>query len=87
MGCKLIALTPIAAFRPRHWKGAILPQDAVVNLEVLDNKKRPVNASADNFEIKNLLKAEISIMKKIKTKILFDPEHNLEERILTEQFL
>lgn len=87
LGCKLIALTPIAAFRPRHWRGAILPQDAVINLEVLDNKKRPVNASADNFEIKNLLKAEISIMKKIKTKILFDPEHNLEERILTEQFL
>mgnify|MGYP001030673440 FL=1 len=87
LGTGLLALTPISAFRPRRWKGALLPSNTVIKFEVLDAKLRPVSAVADFTEIRNIKTVEIKREKKIFPTLLFDPEHNLEERILKEQFL
>jgi len=82
----VLALTPISAFRPRRWRGALLPREAEVKLEILQQEKRPVSATADAFEVRNVSEVLIREARDIGIKVLFDPEHNLEERILNEQF-
>ena len=82
----ILALTPISAFRPRRWRGALLPRDAIVRFEVLDGAKRPVSAVADNTEVRDVTSVEVRENRKVGVQLLFDPEHNLEERILREQF-
>ena len=81
-----LALTPISAFRPRRWKGAILNNRSVVKLEILENSKRPVSATADNLEVRNV--KSITIQQDLSSKIilLYDSDHSFEERILNEQF-
>ncbi len=83
----VLALTPISAFRPRRWRGAILPHGARVLFDVLDHRKRPVSATADATEVRDIIGVEIAEAREIGLRLLFDPEHNLEERILTEQFM
>ncbi len=82
-----MALTPISAFRPRRWRGALLPHSARVTFEVLEADKRPVIAAADYTEVRNVIRVEIIENKNITLTLLFDPEHNLEDRIINEQFL
>src|SRR4051794_16754815 len=82
----LLALTPISAFRPRRWRGALLPNSAYVVIEVLDSAKRPVAAVADHDEARDVARVEVLSDKTISMRMLFDPGHSLEERILREQF-
>jgi NAD+ kinase len=86
IGSSLLALTPISAFRPRRWRGAILPHKARVELIIMDGDKRPVAAVADHVEVRNVTRVEIAEDKKKSVKILFDPGHSLAERVLKEQF-
>ena len=86
IGSSLLALTPISAFRPRRWRGAILPHKAKVRLTIMDAGKRPVAAVADHVEVRNVVHVEIAEDKKKSVKILFDPGHSLAERVLKEQF-
>ena len=82
----LLALTPINAFRPRRWRGALLPRHSTVEFTVLEHDKRPVAAAADSAEIANVTKVTVTEATDIQLPLLFDPEHDLEERILKEQF-
>jgi NAD+ kinase len=82
----LLALTPISAFRPRRWRGAILPHQAKVRIDVLECEKRPVAAVADYHETRDVRVVEIEEDKRQSVRILFDPGHSLEERVLAEQF-
>jgi len=82
----LLALTPISAFRPRRWRGALLPETVTVRFDILEPDKRPVNAAADNIEVKSVLNVTIRPSKTISARILFDPNHSWDERILSEQF-
>jgi len=82
----VLALTPISPFRPRRWRGALLPQQAVVTLVAHDPAKRPVSAVADATEIRDVQTVTISEDRSLHATILFDPEHAMEERILKEQF-
>lgn len=82
----LLALTPISPFRPRRWRGALLPNTAFVVIEVLEGEKRPVAAVADHDEARDVQRVEIIADKTISIRMLFDPGHSLEERILSEQF-
>ena len=86
LGAGLLALTPINAFRPRRWRGALLPRHAKVEFTILDPRKRPVAAAADSVEIANVVKVTVTEAADIELTLLFDPEHDLEERILKEQF-
>jgi len=86
MGAGVLALTPISAFRPRHWRGALLSHKATVTFEVLESQKRPVSAVADHTEVRDVVKVEVREDRNISLELLCDPEHNLEERILSEQF-
>jgi NAD+ kinase len=86
LGAELLALTPISAFRPRRWRGALLPSDVEILLEIQEPKKRPVSAVADYTEIRDVKRVRVSQDAKTTLTLLFDPEHNLEERILNEQF-
>ncbi len=85
-GSEILALTPISPFRPRNFSGALLPANSKINLEVLDFKSRPVSATADFTEVKNVQEVEIFEDRLVTFKILFDPNHSLEERIIREQF-
>lgn len=87
IGSPLLALTPISAFRPRRWRGALLPDKAKLAFDVLDPEKRPVGATADYTEVRNVRRVEVSADHSQHLKLLFDPEHNLEERIVKEQFI
>ncbi len=87
LGGNVIALTPLAPFRPRRWKGALLNHNACVNFEILESDKRPVSAVADFTEIRDVISVAISEQRKISIPLLFDLEHNLEERITKEQFI
>jgi len=87
LGTDALALTPISPFRPRRWNGAILPNSARVTFEVLDNYKRTVSATADAYEVRDIVRVDAFEDKDIELKLLFDPDHSLEERILNEQFL
>ena len=82
----LLALTPISAFRPRRWRGALLPNTAFVVIEVLEGEKRPVAAVADHEEARDVRRVEVISDRTISMRMLFDPGHSLEERILREQF-
>ncbi len=86
IGAGLMALTPISAFRPRSWRGAVLPNKAVVAFDVLDFDKRPVAAVADFTEVRDVKRVEVREDRATTLHLLFDPEHNLEERIVAEQF-
>jgi len=87
LGTDALALTPISPFRPRRWNGAILPNSARVRFEVLDHYKRNVSATADAHEVRNVVSVDAYEDKETELKLLFDPDHSLEERILNEQFL
>lgn len=87
LGTDALALTPISPFRPRRWNGAILPSSARVRFEVLDKYKRSVSATADAHEVRDVISVDAYEDKETKMKLLFDPDHSLEERILNEQFL
>lgn len=86
LGAHILALTPISAFRPRRWRGALLNADATVEFEVLDGQKRPVAASADNQEIRDVERVKIEQDNETSLTLLFDPAHGLDEKILREQF-
>jgi NAD+ kinase len=86
LGSNVLALTPISAFRPRRWRGATLPHSAKVIFEVLESDKRPVSAVADYTEVRDVIEVTVREDRSLSLKLLFDPEHNLEERILSEQF-
>jgi NAD+ kinase len=86
LGAGLLALTPINAFRPRRWRGALLSRTSRVEFTILDPKKRPVAAAADSVEFANVAHVEVTEASDTKLTLLFDPEHDLEERILKEQF-
>ncbi len=86
IGAPLLALTPISAFRPRRWRGAILPRAAKVTLTILEPDKRPVAAVADHLEVRHVSSVVIAEDKKKSVKLLFDPGHSLAERVLNEQF-
>jgi NAD+ kinase len=86
LGSQVLALTPIAAFRPRRWRGAILPSNTEVKFEILDHYKRPVSATADATEVRDVVEVLIRESSEHTVTLLFDPEHSLEERILNEQF-
>ncbi|MEM7569882.1 MAG: NAD kinase [Pseudomonadota bacterium] len=83
----LLALTPISAFRPRRWRGALLPQTASITLHICEGHKRPVSAVADQTEIRDVRAVTIEQDRKISRTLLFDSDHTLAERILLEQFI
>ncbi|MGD1885852.1 MAG: NAD kinase [Cohaesibacteraceae bacterium] len=82
----MLALTPISPFRPRRWRGAILPDHAKVQFDVLEHDKRPVAVAADAAETRSVVRVEVRESRADSTNMLFDPDHSLEERILNEQF-
>ena len=82
----VLCLTPISAFRPRRWSGALLPRDVRVTFEILEPEKRPVLAVADYTEVRDVVRVEVWEDPDNRFKMLFDPEHDLEERVLKEQF-
>ena len=86
LGAPLMALTPISAFRPRRWRGALLPDAARVVIEILEADKRPVAATADHFEIRRVARVEVATDHDTTLVLLHDPGHSLDERILREQF-
>ncbi len=86
IGSPLLALTPISAFRPRRWRGAILPHEAVVEITILESTKRPVAAVADHIEFRDIKKVTVREDKKLTVRLLFDKGHSLAERVLNEQF-
>ena len=83
----LLALTPISAFRPRRWHGALLPHRARTRFEILEPVKRPVSAVADDLEVRNVAHVDVAEDRSISTTMLFDAGHSLDERILAEQFV
>jgi NAD+ kinase len=82
----LLALTPVSAFRPRRWRGALLPNKVTVKIDVLEAEKRPVNAVADNTEVKSVISVQIAESVGLSARILSDPDHSWSDRILAEQF-
>jgi len=84
---KLLALTPISAFRPRRWRGAMLPEAAKVTFTALEADKRPISAVADNSEFRNIVEVSVRQSTSHEMLMLFDKDHSLDERILTEQFM
>ena len=87
LGTEALALTPISPFRPRRWRGAVLPGSARVRFDILDPLKRAVSATADAFEVRNVVRVEVHEERTVSLRMLFDTEHSLEQRILDEQFL
>lgn len=87
IGSDVLALTAIAPFRPRRWRGALLPKTARVRFDVVDADKRPVMADADSNSVENVISVEIQSEPDIAHRILFDPGHGLEERLIREQFV
>jgi len=87
IGAQVLCLTPISAFRPRRWRGAVLPAGVAITFEVLEPHKRPVSAVADFTEVRDVTSVDVREDRAISVTLLFDPEHGLEERILNEQFL
>lgn len=86
LGSSLLALTPVSAFRPRRWRGALLRSASCVRVEVLDRWKRPVNAVADDTEARNVVDVEVQEDTSVALTVLFDPGQHLDERVLREQF-
>ena len=86
LNAPLLALTPISAFRPRRWRGALLPDHAKIEIEVLEVGNRPVSAVADHTEFRNVSRVHVSMDRSVDLVMLHDPSHSLDERILREQF-
>jgi NAD+ kinase len=86
LGARVLALTPISAFRPRRWRGALLPHTARVRFEILEADKRPVSAVADNFEVRDVARVDVAEDREVALTMLFDAGRSLEERVLAEQF-
>ena len=86
INAQMLALTPISPFRPRRWRGAILPREASVTIDAIDPERRPVSAVADNFEVRDVVSVAIRENREISATILFNQGHSLEERIVREQF-
>ena len=86
LDARVLALTPISAFRPRRWRGALLPHTARVTFEVLEADKRPVSAVADNFEVRDVVEVHVAEDRELGMTMLFDAGRSLEERVLAEQF-
>jgi NAD+ kinase len=86
LNASLMALTPISAFRPRRWRGALLRDTATVEIDVLESTKRPVSAVADHFEVRNVIHVSVMMDHETALVLLHDPSHSLDERILREQF-
>ncbi|OWU85044.1 inorganic polyphosphate kinase [Oceanicola sp. 22II-s10i] len=87
IGADVLAVTAMAAYRPRRWRGALLPKTAHVTFDVLEPEKRPVMADADSRSVREVVKVEIRSEPSISHRILFDPGHGLEERLISEQFV
>ena len=87
IGSDVLAITAVAAFRPRRWRGALIPKTAKVRFDVLNSKKRPVMAEGDGLAVRDVLWVEIQSEPSIEHRLLFDPGHGLEERLLREQFV
>lgn len=87
INAQLLALTPISAFRPRRWRGALLPSHVTVTITILEEEKRPVAAAADHVEIRDVKDVTIREDPEARCLIMFDPDHSWDERILNEQFL
>jgi len=87
LGAEILALTPISAFRPRRWRGALLPRSAHVRFEALEVDKRPVSAVADFTEVRDVVSVDIHESREVVMTLLFDHEANLEERVFKEQFM
>jgi len=86
LGSRLVALTPISPFRPRRWRGALIPDDLNISFRVLDPEKRPISAVADQVEVRDVATVEVCVDRIDALTLLFDPEHALDERITMEQF-
>jgi NAD+ kinase len=86
LDAKLLALTPISPFRPRRWRGALLPDNARITITVREHEKRPVAAVADHVETRHIIRVEIEQARHIDLFMLFDPGHSLDERVIAEQF-
>jgi NAD+ kinase len=86
LNAPLLALTPLSPFRPRRWRGALLPDRAVIQIDILEADKRPVSAVADHFEVRSVSRVTIRMDMSSSIVMLFDPGHSLDERILAEQF-
>lgn len=87
LSANVLALTPISPFRPRRWRGALLPSHVKIRFDIFDPPARPVSASADMTEVRHVAQVEVWQSTSVGAHLLFDPDHNLEERILKEQFL
>ena len=87
LGTPLLALTPISPFRPRRWRGALVPDKGRIAITVLEPVKRPVSAVADHYEVRNVVSVSAALDVTCSSSMLFDPDHGLEERILREQFV
>lgn len=87
LGTPLLALTPISPFRPRRWRGALVPDKAAIEIEVLEPEKRPMSAVADHSEVRDVVSVTAALDATCSSAMLFDPDHGLEERILREQFV
>ncbi len=86
LSANILPLTPISAFRPRRWAGALLPNTSLVRFEIINSSERPVSASADANEIRDIVSVDICEARELSSILLFDPENHLEERIYQEQF-
>lgn len=87
LGAGVLALTPISPFRPRRWRGALLPHTTEVDIEIINPKKRPVSAVADFTEVRDITRVTVKEVRNMSIKLLFDPSHSLEDRIIKEQFM
>ena len=87
LGTALLALTPISPFRPRRWRGALVPDRARIDIAVMEADKRPVSAAADHFEVRDIIAVSARLDPTSSVDMLFDPDHGLDERILREQFV
>lgn len=87
LGSNVLALTPVAPFRPRRWNGALLPSRASVTFEILGPERRPVSATADSYEVRDVKSVTVIEDKSQSVDVLFDPDHSLEDRIFNEQFV
>ncbi len=86
LDARILALTPISAFRPRRWRGALLSHNARVRFDVLEADKRPVSATADNFEVRRVARVEVRERRDVGLTMLFDSDRSFEERVMAEQF-
>ena len=86
LAAPFLAVTPISPFRPRRWRGALVPDRAHIEIEILEKDKRPVNAVADHYEVRSVVRVTARMDRTSSVEMLFDPGHSLDERILNEQF-